>query len=89
MDLYVVEMDDGTVWHFRANLSEASAPLCLVEDDPPFDSISTQYQTADARHRAEDAAALLWPLEANEATNDDWPAIRRVVPVDVGTAPRR
>jgi len=75
LTLYRVTMQSGYVWRFAANLAEASAPLyTLGEPDEPGQKpalVSTQYQTADARHRPMRAAALLWPIENDDVDDGD------------------
>jgi hypothetical protein len=52
---YTAKLSFGT-FRFAADLTQASAPICLIGDDGELSS--TQYQTADARHRERDALRL-------------------------------
>lgn len=44
------------LFRFAANLSQANAPICLIDDDG--ETTRTQYQTADARHDEHSALKL-------------------------------
>lgn len=75
--LYEVQMKSGYVWRFAADLVEASAGLYYVLDDG--EEVPTQWQTADASHRAWDAAELLVGMDEMA---DDEDEVRYVDPVD-------
>lgn len=53
--IYTVRLPFET-FRFSANLAEASAPICWVDDEG--EEHPTQYQTADARHSPRRAAKL-------------------------------
>ena len=55
MTTYTAKLSFGK-FSFAADLTQASAPICLVGDDGELSQ--TQYQTADARHRERDALRL-------------------------------
>lgn len=52
---YAVKVGKSVRFSFRANLAEASAPIVYVGDE----DATTPFQTADAHHRAANAAKLL------------------------------
>lgn len=58
MNIYQIKTTWGDKVHFAADLSQASAPICDVDDDTLEFGRSTQYQTADARHNLDEAARL-------------------------------
>lgn len=53
---YEVSMTQGFRFYFLADLTEASAPLFLLDDDGS--RRATPWQTADVRHDEREAAAL-------------------------------
>jgi hypothetical protein len=53
--IYTANLSFGK-FRFAADLTQASAPIYLVDDDGELSS--TQYQTADARHRERNALRL-------------------------------
>lgn len=59
MTIYLARTTFGT-FRFQANLAEASAPIISLPDrgDDTMESFPTPYQTADARHDADQAARL-------------------------------
>jgi hypothetical protein len=61
LDLYTVRLTDGQTFWMLANLAEASAPIRANFHDPDDDGAwqNTPYQTADASHRATEAAHLV------------------------------
>jgi hypothetical protein len=54
---YLVTMASGDTWIMRADMANAAAPIRFVDDEGREQS--TPYQTADARHNAGNAAALV------------------------------
>jgi hypothetical protein len=65
-NIYRAELSDGQTIRFQADLSEASAPILVEDCDGNW--CHTQYQTADARHDAEEAALL---VASEDAAPDD------------------
>jgi hypothetical protein len=69
MTIYTVKLKFDT-FSFDANLSEASSIIRLVNDErDEYGNITyqaTQYQTADARHRADEAALLVLEWLGND-----------------------
>ena len=53
--IYTADLGFDTI-RFRADLSQASAPITLVNDEG--EETATQYQTADARHDVRQALML-------------------------------
>ena len=51
-ETYAIKVGDDVRMTFAGNFAQASSPITLEGD-------STPYQVADARHRPEEAAALL------------------------------
>ncbi len=64
MTRYTVTFASGTEAQFAADLSEASAPLCYVDDEGT--EHATQWQTASARHDEWQAAELVFADELRD-----------------------
>lgn len=62
---YTYRMPWGEVLKIRADLSQASAPIQIEGDEDEW--TTTQYQTADARHREQDMLRLVI-----ESLGRDW-----------------
>ena len=54
---YAARMPWGETVRFCADLTQASAPICTIDDDG--ETHATQYQTADAHHRSSEALRLV------------------------------
>jgi hypothetical protein len=61
---YEITMTSGTVLLMEADMAQASAPICYVTESD--DVVSTQWQTADARHDETAAAALVMADEIRD-----------------------
>lgn len=57
MSKYAIHTHWGETYEFDADLSQASAPIHAITEDGELSS--TPFQTADARHDADEAALLL------------------------------
>ena len=65
MAIYTYRMPWGEILKIKADLSQASAPIQIEGDEGEW--TTTQYQTADARHREQDMLRL-----AVECLGPDW-----------------
>jgi hypothetical protein len=57
--IYNAKTSWGASFRWRADLEQAGAPIQVESSDEPGGWINTPYQTADARHREDEARALI------------------------------
>lgn len=89
MTIYAITTSWGEKVHFAADLTQASAPICNVDDETLEIGSSTQYQTADARHDADEAARLYvgllgrdWYGDPDSDDDDDTQITAAIASVD-------